>query len=677
MTQDEQKKPAMNNSMTSSVPLTVQSKVTNKFPEFKGINPDIYCNTFSDNPQWTTKRSNTAAYYIRYSDLNGGNLSFMNPDRNPLVQDCKTETKPFIRFRILNPIGKQKYSQPQGSPQFPFLTGLFDFKVHIDMSMPLVLVEGEKKAYVLCSRGIPAIGVTGINGFYRYYSELGKYKIAPGYLEIPGLMDHLMNHSPGLVLLHDADALEGSRQRKYGFFGSIKAFKILFPNLRMKYAMVKPSSGGKGIDDAYLANPNVEFKDLVDSYPLNTFDQLEEIRKLFSPSVGAKNWDALNKVLCDLGLSFRWNTRKYLLECSKNSELWHTVGNVDADICRELQLAGVNIGTIRLNEMLRSSSIAEPFDTVTSFFHGLPYWDGTDYISQLCEHIQLSSDEDPEYFYLMLKKQFIRTVRCALEQNNVNRVVLVLHGRQGIGKSEFWRWLTPTELYYEENIDSKNKDSLFPLAQFLVINLDDLDELAKKDVAHLKSYISKANVKQRPPFGRNIEEFTRIASFVGSTNKNDILSDDVNTRWIILKVTGFDWQGYTARIDPLNIWSQAYAVCKANNLAGDLSENEKKIQALRNTEFLENSVEREFVAKYFESGDLAFTLSSIMTFIQDNIAHKCNQYSLGRELKRLFGEPIMTRENGVKGRYYYLKLRNVEQMEQTFFQGSSRANVFN
>jgi hypothetical protein len=116
MTQDEQKKPAMNNSMTSSVPLTVQSKYTNKFPEFKGINPYIYCNTFTDNPQWTTKRSNTAAYYIRYSDLNGGNLSFMNPDRNPLVQDCKTETKPFIRFRILNPIGKQKYSQPLGSP---------------------------------------------------------------------------------------------------------------------------------------------------------------------------------------------------------------------------------------------------------------------------------------------------------------------------------------------------------------------------------------------------------------------------------------------------------------------------------------------------------------------------------------------------------------------------------
>jgi hypothetical protein len=534
------------------------------------------------------------------------------------------------------------------------------------MNLPIILIEGEKKAYVLCSKGIPAIGLTGINGFYRYSPSDEKYHIAPGYKDIPGLIEKLHNHKPGLVLLHDGDALAGSRQRKNGFYSSIKAFKTLFTGVPLSYAMVNPSLDAKGIDDAYLAYPDAEFKDLVNAYPLNTFEQLTEIRKLFVPSVGAKNWDTLNNVLSELGLSFRWNTRKFLLQCSKNGEPFHTVGNIDSDICREMQLSDVNIGTVKLNEMLRSSHIAEPYDSITSFFDSLPKWDGTDYLEQLCKFIQLHSDEDPIYFHSMLKKHLIRTVRCAIESNNVNRVVLVLHGGQGIGKSEFWRWLTPNDLFYEEAIDPQNKDSEFPLAQYLMVNLDELDTLAKRDVAHLKSFISKASVKQRPAYGKNIEEFARIASFVGSTNRSDILSDEANTRWLILKVENFDWKGYTASIDPLNIWSQVYAMYQADHAAGEMSEIEKSNQACRNGDFLENSVERELLNKHFEIGEDPYTLSMILSYLIQNSTIKCLPGSLAKELKRLYGEPVMSRNNGVPGRYYSLKIRQ-QPPEQSVF----------
>jgi hypothetical protein len=600
---------------------------------------------------------------MRFSDLQGGSLTYANSKIDILGLNCNHENVDFIRYRLKVPNGKQKYSQPLKSPQFPFLSGLVDFNPIIDMTKPLIMVEGEKKAYVLCSKGIPAIGLTGINGFYRRGSGGENYLIAPGYMLIPGLSELLQNHKPGLVMLHDSDALEGSRQRKNAFFSTVKAFKALFPDNPLMYAMVKPSLGAKGIDDAFLANPGAKFKDLVDSLQVNSEEQLGEVRRRFFPSLGSKNWDALNRVLTDLNIVFRWDKRKYLLQCKSHGEHWSTLGNLDADICRELQLNGVNIGTAKLSEMLRSSAIAEPYDALATFFSLLPPWDGVDHIGLLCGFIDLHPDEDPVYFTNMLTKHLVRSVRCALEPTNVNRFVLVLHGGQGIGKTEFWRWLIPNELFYEETIDPKNKDSEFPLAQYLIINLDDLDELAKKEVAHLKSYISKSSIKQRPPYGRNIEEFVRIASFVGSTNRSDILADDVNTRWLILKVLEFDWKGYRQYVDPLMVWSQAYSLYLVDHDAGEITDHEKRIQAQRNGDYLENSMERELIVEYFEKGQSPFTMSDVFKVLSAKTTYRINHNSLTRELKRLCGEPINTRVEGVKGRYYYLTLRQVELTE--------------
>ena len=156
---------------------------------------------------------------------------------------------------------------PQGSLRFPFIGGLVAFKNTIDYSRPFIIAEGEKKAFVLCSKGYPAIGVPGINGFYRKGNDLIKHFVNETFADL-GLIDLIKKHKPGLILLHDSDALEGEDDRKVRFYSSVKAFYELFKslNIPLKYCMGKPEIEGKGIDEAFYKNPDKGFDDLVETY---------------------------------------------------------------------------------------------------------------------------------------------------------------------------------------------------------------------------------------------------------------------------------------------------------------------------------------------------------------------------------------------------------------------------
>jgi len=97
---------------------------------------------------------------------------------------------------------------------------------------------------------------------------------------------------------------------------------------------------------------------------------------------------------------------------------------------------------------------------------------------------------------------------------------------------------------------------------------------------------------------------------------------------------------------------------KKDKSAGELSESEKDERESRNNrEFLNINPERELLEKHFEeseSGD-KFTSTDIKILLETRYpGQKLIFAQLSRELKRLFGEPIMTRHNGIQGRYFKL-----------------------
>lgn len=389
-------------------------------------------------------------------------------------------------------------------------------------------------------------------------------------------------------------------------------------------------------------------------------------------------WDILYQIIQDWKLEFRFNVLTKINEYRKGDSEWTQIGLLPNDIIREMETErGVkSISMTKVSEMLMSTDIANPYNPIEDFFVKLPKWDGNDSIKKICKYITPEFGENVEYFESMLRKAIIRTIRCALEREYINRMVFCFYSEaQEIGKTKFFKWLCPNEVYDDETIDPTNKDSMLKLGRYLMINMDELDSLQKKDISRLKAFISKGDMNTRVAYGRFEENFQRYASLFGSTNKQDLLADETNTRWIILRVANFDWKNYTKDVDPMQIWSQCYELYKADNEAGELTSNEKRMREQRNGSlFVETTQEFEIIEKYFENGSDFYTSTDIKLMIERELAPiKINYTQLTRELHRKFGNPPLS-QNGEKkvGRYYRLFSR-LEKHENRPFWGDERA----
>lgn len=373
-------------------------------------------------------------------------------------------------------------------------------------------------------------------------------------------------------------------------------------------------------------------------------------------------WGVLEEIIKDWGLKFRFNTLVKTMEYSVGGKPWQEeVDILLGDIILEMETnRGVNsISKNKLQEMILNRTICDVYNPIDEFISSIPEWDQRKRFADFEKYIQIPDTEDIHYFVTMLKKHMIRTLKCATT-DYVNRFVLAFHGPQEIGKTLFFKWLVPGNVYNDETIDPGEKDSVLALGRYLMINMDELDSLNKREVAKLKAFISKGDITKRVAYGRYDQRFKRVASLYGSTNKSDILADEHNTRWMILKVRGFDWKGYKSAIDPMQLWAECWHELQQDEDAGELTPKEKVIRDTRNnSEFLETRPEGELVRCYFEACDSqSMTTTEIMEVLQLNYPDMKNQLNftqLGRELRREFGQPVGKRRNGRYGKYYSIK----------------------
>ena len=132
-----------------------------------------------------------------------------------------------------------------------------------------------------------------------------------------------------------------------------------------------------------------------------------------------------------------------------------------------------------------------------------------------------------------------RCVACALDEEKVNHQVLVLVGPQGIGKSSWLNSLLPKELsgyLYSGLINPNNKDTLVHLSENLFINLDELENLNKTELGSLKSLITQSAIKLRKAYGMFNENLRRRASFMGSVNDAEFLTDSTGNRLSLIHI---------------------------------------------------------------------------------------------------------------------------------------------
>jgi predicted P-loop ATPase len=284
---------------------------------------------------------------------------------------------------------------------------------------------------------------------------------------------------------------------------------------------------------------------------------------------------------------------------------------------REMLNADIPCNVSLLEKTLRSdySPIFNPFET---YFEGLPEWDGkTDHILALAQTV--TTTDDTLWIYCF-KKWLVALVGCALSDTVINHTVIVFSGKQGVGKTTWLLNLLPDEIKqycYSGTIDPKNKDTTIHLSETILINMDELESLNRAQLGSLKEIITKSTIRLRRSYGRNNENMPRRASFAGSVNGKDFLSDTTgNRRFLCFEVTSIDYKNTVALSA---VYAQALQLFRAGfQFWFDKTEIDRI--NLNNEQYRNTSIEEELLTAHFtqcvaHDADHFFTTTELLTWL--------------------------------------------------------------
>ena len=321
---------------------------------------------------------------------------------------------------------------------------------------------------------------------------------------------------------------------------------------------------------------------------------------------------------------------------------------------------GIDCWDRDIQRFVRSRRISE-YHPFTAYFEQLPEWDGKDRVSALARRVS----DDPVWvngfhrWMLGLSAQWMQFRSDTNSTNRANSVApLLVSSRQGLGKSTFCRLLMPDALkaYYTESYDLGSPASAeAKLAACGLINLDEFDKLSASKMPLLKNLMQASALNIRKAYKRSASALPRIASFIGTSNREDLLVDRTGSRRFLC-VSLEHAIDCTTPVEH----EQLYAQLKAELLSGERSwfnkEEEQAIQQ-HNALFYKHIPEEEVFRLCFrfatkeDHPQEVLTLSATQLFERMKSAHPSamrgmTAYSLSRILPQL-GERVHTAKGNV------------------------------
>ena len=327
---------------------------------------------------------------------------------------------------------------------------------------------------------------------------------------------------------------------------------------------------------------------------------------------------------------------------------------------------GIDCWDRDIQRFVRSRRISE-YHPFTAYFEQLPEWDGTDRVSALARRVSDNPVWVNGFHRWMLGlsaqwMQFRSDANNANRANSINRAnsvaPLLVSSRQGLGKSTFCRLLMPDALkaYYTESYDLGSPASAeAKLAACGLINLDEFDKLSASKMPLLKNLMQASALNIRKAYKRSASALPRIASFIGTSNREDLLVDRTGSRRFLC----VSLEHAIDCVTPVE-HEQLYAQLKAELLSGKRSwfnkEEEQAIQQ-HNSLFYKHIPEEEVFRLCFrfatqeDHPQKVLTLSATQLFERMKSAHPSvmrgmTVYSLSRILPRL-GERVHTAKGNV------------------------------
>lgn len=293
----------------------------------------------------------------------------------------------------------------------------------------------------------------------------------------------------------------------------------------------------------------------------------------------------------------RFNELRGTIEiCSIKSSTWEIINDrIFNSILMNLNRSGIKCSVNLLHNLINSDFV-EGYHPFRDYLKLQKPWDGKDHIEELAHSIEA---HNANFWGIALKRWLVAFMASILNPKIINQQVIVLCGGQGIGKTTWIMNLIPDvlkEYTFSGTINPGNKDSLILLAEMILINMDEMDNMNRSDSGTLKSLITTKQVTLRKAYGRFNETKPRIASFVGSVNDRQFLNDPTGSRrFLVIDVESIDYQ---LEFDLGQIYQQAIHLYE-NGFKYYFDKEDIDLIEENNSAFQKTSFEEELLLKYF------------------------------------------------------------------------------
>lgn len=626
-----------------------------------------YDRVFDDFREDKSINDKRPSFRIAYLDLDGGKIGYVKPadkfndESNELYYSYRLKQQ-IINIerdeegKISDVNSPKKYDKPKTSEK-PYFTGLFRyFHGKYESIDTLYFIEGEKKAMSMCSIGIPTVGMGGITSIFK--SKKNKRGDIINAWAIDEVLSALKREFKGvkeLVLVHDADALNGDTMRRNLFEQSVRTFEYFccVNNYGCYYSMIKYNidlDNGKGADDIIVGKniqDKAEFNSYLDIYDLTDSSEQYDGFKLKNKFTMGRDLpikarvtdylvheegisvDSFSDSLCQRGELISNRTiesirlravEKFTSEESKKviEEVDHGVDYKGNDIkvtkivkTKQIASDGIVKTILRSDDIPVKNYMADWLVECVSKYQDSNI--GSEHFDKFVNHFELDEDYalTKEQMGSIWKRWMLGSVHQSFNETEmfrisdksvVNLLFPILIGGTNLGKTHMVRNMLPQRLFdrygYEMSADALvGKDRDIMIGSYAVALIDDYSVKSKADAAELREMLSKGSIKVRKPYTESDTIMPRRASFIGTSNLYDIVNDPKNNRRVLpICIVDRDYNLFDS-IDIELMWGYIVDLY-LNGERIDATPEEVEVFRAMSREHAVDSIERDMVSEY-------------------------------------------------------------------------------
>ena len=361
------------------------------------------------------------------------------------------------------------------------------------------------------------------------------------------------------------------------------------------------------------------------------------------------------KSFLDGHISLRFNeiTSRVEYEIPADNTDAHRFMPVNDRIVNSLWSQMSTITRVNIQDMYRviESDYVPVFNPFKEYLNNLSKPGEQDYIRELAQTVQVKGGEqEQKLWHLYLKKWLVGMVASWISEDVVNNVILVLIGEQGAYKTTWFNYLLPPPLkqyfYTKTNANRMSKDDILTLAQYALVCCEELDTMRPAELNQLKAAVTMPSIDERAAYAHYHEHRKHIASFCGTGNNTQFLSDPTgNRRWLPFEVESilsprehpFHYEGIYAQA--LSLYASGFQYWFTKEEIQELNRHNKQFETPH--------LEHELVDLYFrrpidsELGEF-ISVARALQMISNGISQKLSAVNVGRAFSDLGFKRVRT-----------------------------------